>query len=73
MANWYVCAGTGVASNALIDKITFGTTAEITQVHQFLELSGQHIIDKELSFKSVFGADFTVEDIVRGPDWTGIK
>ena len=66
--NWEVCAGTGVASNALIDKITFSTRADSTLVHQFLELSGQHI-DKELSLESVFGADFTVKDVVRGPDW----
>ena len=66
--NWEVCAGTGVASNALIDKITFSTRADNTWVHQFLELSGQHI-DKELAFDSVFGTDFTVEDAVRGPDW----
>ena len=66
--NWEVCAGTGVASNALIDKITFNTRADSTWVHQFLELSGQHI-DKELSLESVFGTDFTVEDAVRGPDW----
>ena len=66
--NWEVCAGTGVASNALIDKITFNTRADSTWVHQFLELSGQHI-DKEPSLESVFGTDFTVEDVVRGPDW----
>ena len=66
--NWNVCAGTGVASNALIDKIDFSATASNTFVHQFLELSGQHI-DKKLSFGSVFGTDFTVEDVVRGPDW----
>ena len=66
--NWEVCAGTGVASNALIDKITFNTRADSTWVHQFLELSGQHI-DKELSLESVFGTDFTMEDVVRGPDW----
>ena len=66
--NWEVCAGTGVASNALIDKITFNKRADSTWVHQFLELSGQHI-DKEPSLESVFGTDFTVEDVVRGPDW----
>ena len=66
--NWNVCVGTGVASNALIDKITFNTRADSTWVHQFLELSGQHI-DKEPSLESVFGIDFTVEDVVRGPDW----
>ena len=66
--NWEVCAGTGVASNALIDKIKFNRYADSTWVHQFLELSGQHI-DKELKFDSVFGTDFTVEDVVRGPDW----
>ena len=66
--NWEVCVGTGVASNALIDKITFNTRADSTLVHQFLELSGQHI-DKELSLESVFGTDFTMEDVVRGPDW----
>ena len=66
--NWQVCVGTGVASNALIDKIKFNRYADSTWVHQFLELSGQHI-DKELKFDSVFGTDFTVEDIVRGPDW----
>ena len=68
--NWNVCAGTGVASNALIDKITFNTRADSTWVHQFLELSGQYkYIDNELTFDSVFGTDFTVKDIVRGPDW----
>ena len=66
--NWNVCSGIGVVSNALIDKIKFSTRADSTWVHQFLELSGQHI-DKELSFGNVFGTDFTVEDIVRGPDW----
>ena len=66
--NWEVCAGTGVASNSLIDKIKFSTRADNTWVHQFLELSGQHI-DKEPSLESVFGTDFTVEDVVRGPDW----
>ena len=66
--NWEVCAGTGVASNALIDKIKFSRYSDSTYVHQFLELTGQHI-DKELTFGSVFGTDFTVEDIVRGPDW----
>ena len=66
--NWNVCTGTGVASNALIDKIKFNRYADSTQVHQFLELSGQHI-DKNLTFSSVFGTDFTVEDVVRGPDW----
>ena len=66
--NWEVCAGTGVASNALIDKITFNTRADSTWVHKFLELGGQHI-DEELKFDSVFGTDFTVEDVVRGPDW----
>ena len=73
--NWNVCAGTGAVSNALIDKITFGTTAEKTQVHRFLELTGQYIeeIDANLTFDIAFGTDFTVEDVVRGPDWTGIK
>ena len=66
--DWNVCAGTGVASNALIDKIKFNRYADSTLVHKFLELSGQHI-DEELKFESVFGTDFTVEDIVRGPDW----
>ena len=66
---WNVCVGIGVASNALIDKIEFNSYADSTWVHQFLELSGQHI-DKKLSFDSVFGTDFTVEDVVRGPDWT---
>ena len=66
--NWNVCAGTGVVSNALIDKIDFSATASNTLVHQFLELSGQHI-DENLTFDSVFGTDFTVEDVVRGPDW----
>lgn len=66
--NWEVCAGTGVASNALIDKIKFNRYADSTSVHKFLELSGQHI-DEELKFDSVFGTDFTVEDVVRGPDW----
>ena len=66
--NWEVCAGTGVASNALIDKIEFNQYADSTWVHKFLELSGQHI-DEELKFDSVFGTDFTVEDVVRGPDW----
>ena len=70
--NWNVCAGIGAASNALIDKIDFSANAGNTSVHQFLELSGQHI-DKNLKFDSVFGTDFTVEDVVRGPDWTGIK
>ena len=55
-------------NNALIDKITFNTRADSTWVHKFLELSGQHI-DEELSLESVFGTDFTVEDVVRGPDW----
>ena len=66
--SWDVCVGTGVVSNSLIDKITFDRYADNTWVHQFLELSGQHI-DKELRFDSVFGTDFTVEDVVRGPDW----
>ena len=66
--NWEVCAGTGVASNALIDKIEFNRYADSTWVHKFLELGGQHI-DEELKFDSVFGTDFTVEDVVRGPDW----
>ena len=66
--NWEVCAGTGVASNALIDKIEFDRYADSTWVHKFLELGGQHI-DEELKFDSVFGTDFTVEDVVRGPDW----
>ena len=66
--DWNVCAGTGVASNALIDKIKFNRYADSTWVHKFLELSGQHI-DEELKFESVFGTDFTVEDVVRGPDW----
>ena len=70
--NWNVCVGTGAVSNALIDKITFNTRADSTWVHQFLELSGKHI-DKNLTFGSVFGTDFTMEDVVRGPDWTGIK
>ena len=66
--NWAVCSGIGVVSNALIDKITFGTRADNTRIHKFLELSGQHI-DEELTFDSVFGTDFIVEDVVRGPDW----
>ena len=66
--NWAVCSGIGVVSNALIDKITFGTRADNTRIHKFLELSGQHI-DEELTFDSVFGTDFTVEDVDRGPDW----
>lgn len=66
--NWDVCSGIGVVSNALIDKITFSTRADNTWVHKFLELSGQHI-DEEPTFDSVFGTDFTVEDVVRGPDW----
>lgn len=63
-----VCSGIGVVSNALIDKITFSTRADNTWVHKFLELSGQRI-DEEPTFDSVFGTDFTVEDVVRGPDW----
>ena len=66
--NWAVCSGIGVVSNALIDKITFSTRADNTRIHKFLELSGQHI-DEELTFDSVFGTDFTVEDVDRGPDW----
>ena len=66
--NWNVCVGTGAVSNALIDKIKFNRYADSTLVHKFLELSGQHI-DEELKFDSVFGTDFTVEDVVRGPDW----
>ena len=66
--DWNVCAGIGVASNALIDKIDFNRYADSTWVHQFLELSGQRI-DKNIKFDSVFGTDFTVEDVVRGPDW----
>ena len=66
--NWAVCSGIGVVSNALIDKITFSTRADNTRIHTFLELSGQHI-DEELTFDSVFGTDFTVEDVDRGPDW----
>ena len=64
-----VCSGIGVVSNALIDKITFSTRADNTRIHKFLELSGQHI-DEELTFDSVFGTDFTVKDVDRGPDWT---
>ena len=58
-------------SNALIDKIEFDRYADNTWVHKFLELSGQSVqhIDEELAFDGVFGADFTVEDVVRGPDW----
>lgn len=70
--DWNVCGGIGVASNALIDKIDFSADAGNTLVHQFLELGGQRI-DKNLRFDSAFGTDFTVEDVVRGPDWTGIK
>ena len=66
--DWNVCAGIGVASNALIDKIDFNRYADSTWVHQLLELSGQRI-DKNIKFDSVFGTDFTVEDVVRGPDW----
>lgn len=66
--DWNVCAGIGVVSNALIDKIKFNRYVDSTWVHKFLELSGQHI-DEELKFDSVFGTDFTVEDVVRGPDW----
>ena len=66
--NWNVCAGIGVVSNALIDKIKFNRYADSTWVHKFLELGGQHI-NEELKFDSVFGTDFTVEDVVRGPDW----
>ena len=66
---WFVCGGIGVASNALIDKIEFSANAGNTLVHQFLELSGQQRIDKNLKFDSVFGNDFVVEDVVRGPDW----
>ena len=69
--NWNVCAGIGVVSNALIDKITFNSYADSTRVHKFLELSGQsgQHIDEDLTFDNVFGTDFTVEDVVRGPDW----
>ena len=70
--NWAVCSGIGVVSNALIDKITFSTRADNTQIHKFLELSGQHI-DEELTFDSVFGTDFTVEDVDGGPDWIAPK
>ena len=66
---WFVCGGIGVASNALIDKIEFSANAGNTLVHQFLELSGQQHIDKNLKFDSIFGNDFIVEDVVRGPDW----
>lgn len=63
--NGYVCDGTGVVQNILIDKITFKTTDKTTKVHQYASFGASGYVDTEATFKSVFGTDYTIKDVVQ--------
>ena len=61
--NAYIVVGTGVVHNAFIDKISFRNTAEKTKVHQYANLGVGGYINSEATFTSVFGTDYTLEDV----------
>lgn len=63
--NGYVCDGTGVVQNNFIDKITFKATDETTKVHQCASFAISGYINSEATFKSVFGTDYTLKDVVQ--------
>ena len=63
--NGYVCVGTGVVQNNFIDKITFKATDETTKVHQCASFAISGYINSEATFKSVFGTDYTLKDVVQ--------
>lgn len=61
--NGYIAAGTGIVQNMLIDKISFHNTAEKTKVHQYASFGASGYVNAEVTFASVFGTDYTLEDV----------
>lgn len=61
--NGHIVVGTGFMQNILIDKISFGTTADETKVHQFADLGLRDSIDAEVTFEEIFERDYTLEDV----------
>lgn len=65
--NGYIAVGTGIVQNMLIDKISFHNTAEKTKVHQYASFGASGYVNAEVTFASVFGTDYTLEDLVQNP------
>lgn len=65
--NGYIVAGSGIVQNMLIDKISFHNTAEKTKVHQYASFGTMGYINAKVTFVSVFGTDYTLEDLVQNP------
>lgn len=61
--NGYIAVGTGIVQNMLIDKISFHNTAEKTKVHQYASFGTMGYVNAEVTFASVFGTDYTLEDV----------
>lgn len=61
--NAYIVVGTGIVQNMLIDKISFHNTAEKTKVHQYASFGASGYVNAEVTFASVFGTDYTLEDV----------